>query len=125
MSIFKDIAVQLTTLSPIMDGREKTTIEHIRTAYPDGVTIILCDMVHTQEDGKELEYPILVCAEEQDKFFFGGLVMRKIIDGWTEHFGSLDALNSALVAEGGVVCKFGTQKTKDGKRNVTTVEVVS
>lgn len=124
MSIFKEIADQLTTLSPLMEGREKTTIEHIRTAYPDGVTVILCDMVHTQDDGKSVSYPVLVCAEEQDKFFFGGLVMSKIVEGWIDHFGEVDALNSALVAEGGVLCKFGTQRTKDGKRNVTTVEVV-
>lgn len=124
MSIFKTIADQLTTLSPLMEGREKMTIEDIRTSYPDGVTIDMIDLITTtDEKGNESTYPVLVCKEEPQAFFFGGLVAYKIVCGWIEHFGSVEDTNAALDECGGVLCKFTTRRTKN-KRNVTIMTVV-
>ena len=120
-NIFASIARKETTLSPIMEGKERITIDDVINNYPDGVTIDGFDMISTSGDS----YPVLTFKEDKDKFLFGGAIMNNICHGWLEHFeGDVETANSALVSAGGVKIRFTKSKTKSGN-NITLPEIIS
>lgn len=118
-NLFANIARRATTLSPLMEGREKMETKDIIEQYPNGVTVTAFDMVGTGEDA----YPVFNFAEEPQKFAFGGAVFKSIVLAWIENFeGSISDASSALSATGGVKMVFEHTTTKQG-RSLTNVKI--
>jgi hypothetical protein len=110
-NIFTSIARRETTLSPLMEDREKLDTDKVIELYPDGFTVINFDMISTGLD----TYPILIIKEDSSKFIFGGAIMKNICDGWVEQFeGDIEAASKALESAGGVRMKFEKARTKNG-----------
>ena len=124
-NMFADIARKATTISPLIEGKTKISVSDIISTYKDGITINGFDMVAgTDNNGAPSTYPIIVFAEDDSKFAFGGMVLKNVCLAWLEHFdGDIDTCNAALKANGGVKVLFSRQKTRNG-REVTTVDVV-
>lgn len=120
-NIFASIARKATTLSPLMEGREKISVDDVIAKYPEGVTITGFDVISTGGDS----FPVLVIKEDDNSFVFGGAIMNNIVHGWLEHFeGDIETANKSLVAAGGVTVKFTKSRTKSGNA-LTDVEVIS
>ena len=110
-NIFTSIARRETTLSPLMEGREKIDTDEVINLYPDGFTVINFDMVNAGLDS----YPVLIIKEDSTKFIFGGAIMKNICAGWLEQFdGDIETASKALESAGGVRMKFEKARTKNG-----------
>lgn len=119
---FRTIAAEATTLSPLMDGRTKITMEDIKKTYPDGITVIGFDSVPSS-DGEF--YFIGIFEEDTSKFFNGGLVFTKMCMAWMNNSeGTCESLSNELIKSGGIKLKFDTKKVKDSNRTVTTITVI-
>jgi len=119
---FKQEALDATSLSDLMNGREKVTTEDIIKKYPDGITITGADIVEYEKDGKPISYPVLT-FKENDKFFYtGGIVLKKIVERWLSHFDSVTEMNLALAGDP-VKVKLSTGRSKSGN-SITNVEIV-
>lgn len=119
-NIFANIARQATTLSKIMDGRNKMEMREIISKYPQGITVYAFDMI---KSGEQDSYPVFLFKEEPACFAFGGAVFKSIVESWIGQFdGSIEECSSALGASGGVKMIFHTSTTKNG-RTITTVEI--
>lgn len=125
---FKKIALDATTMSELMSGRDKMDTEELIKKYPDGVTIDFIDNVNmSQEDGEAENVWIFVTEEQPDKFTFGGFVLAKIFNNILAEFeGDYDAMieeyNSSL-KEDKLRVKLERAKTKS-KREITKVTVL-
>jgi hypothetical protein len=125
---FKKIALDATTMSELMNGRDKMDTEELIRKYPDGVTIDFIDNVNmSQEDGEAENVWIFVTEEKPDKFTFGGFVLAKIFNNILAEFdGDYDAMieeyNSSL-KEDKLRVKLERAKTKT-KREITKVTVL-
>jgi hypothetical protein len=125
---FKKIALDATTMSELMNGRDKMDTEELIKKYPDGVTIDFIDNVNmSQEDGDAENVWIFVTEEQPDKFTFGGFVLAKIFNNILAEFeGDYDAMieeyNSSL-KEDKLRVKLERAKTKT-KREITKVTVL-
>lgn len=125
---FKKIALDATTMSELMNGRDKMDTEELIKKYPDGVTIDFIDNVNmSQEDGDAENVWIFVTKEQPDKFTFGGFVLAKIFNNILAEFeGDYDAMieeyNSSL-KEDKLRVKLERAKTKT-KREITKVTVL-
>lgn len=124
-NMFAELARKATTLSALMEGRNKISTKDIIEQYPDGVTVIGFDVVSTLDNNGDINtYPIIEFAEDTTKFFYGGKAMNDITTSWLAHFeGDIDACSNALKATGGVKVKFTNARTRTG-RNFTRVEIV-
>lgn len=125
---FKKIALDATTMSELMNGRDKMDTEELIKKYPDGVTIDFIDNVNmSQEDGEAENVWIFVTEEQPNKFTFGGFVLAKIFNNILAEFeGDYDAMieeyNSSL-KEDKLRVKLERAKTKT-KREITKVTVL-
>ena len=125
---FKKIALDATTMSELMNGRDKMDTEELIKKYPDGVTIDFIDNVNmSQEDGEPENVWIFVTEEQPDKFTFGGFVLAKIFNNILAEFEGdydemLETYNSAL-KEDKLRVKLERAKTKT-KREITKVTVL-
>lgn len=125
---FRKIALDATTMSELMNGRDKMDTEELIKKYPDGVTIDFIDNVNmSQEDGEAENVWIFVTEEQPDKFTFGGFVLAKIFNNILAEFeGDYDAMieeyNSSL-KEDKLRVKLERAKTKT-KREITKVTVL-
>lgn len=125
---FKKIALDATTMSELMNGRDKMDTEELIKKYPDGVIIDFIDNVNmSQEDGEAENVWIFVTEEQPDKFTFGGFVLAKIFNNILAEFeGDYDAMieeyNSSL-KEDKLRVKLERAKTKT-KREITKVTVL-
>ena len=125
---FKKIALDATTMSELMNGREKMDTEELIKKYPDGVTIDFIDNVRmSQEDGEDENVWIFVTEEQPDKFTFGGFVLAKIFNNILSEFEGdyaemIETYNSAL-KEDKLRVKLERAKTKT-KREITKVTVL-
>jgi hypothetical protein len=125
---FKKIALNATTMSELMNGRDKMDTEELIKKYPDGVIIDFIDNVNmSQEDGDTENVWIFVTKEQPDKFTFGGFVLAKIFNNILAEFeGDYDAMieeyNSSL-KEDKLRVKLERAKTKS-KREITKVTVL-
>lgn len=63
-------------------------------------------------------YPVLVFEEYPENFYGAGCLIDKTVSLWLNAYGTLEALNEALTAEGGVAVRFYSQPDK----NYTCVE---
>ena len=115
---FRESAIKETTLSELMTNREQLTTEDIA-----GKVLTVSNFDIIVMNGKQ--YAIVIFKEFPDNYYNGGMVLTKIVMNWVNDFdGDITGAATALAKAGGVQFKFNTGKTKDGKRNLTTVEVV-
>lgn len=119
---FKQEALDATSLSDLMNGREKVTTEDIIKKYPGGITITGADIVEYEKDGRPVSYPVLTFAENNKFFYTGGIVLKKIVERWLSHFNSAEEMNVALAGDP-VKVKLSTGRSKSGN-SITNVEIV-
>lgn len=125
---FKKIALDATTISELMNGRDKMDTEELIKKYPDGVTIDFIDNVNmSQEDGEAENVWVFVTEEQPGKFTFAGFVLAKIFNNILVEFEGdyaemIETYNSAL-KEDKLRVKLERAKTKS-KREITKVTVL-
>lgn len=118
MSKFRDLAVKTTTLSDIMDGKNKIDTEELIKSYPKGFTVIDLDLCTIGDDNVWV-YSI---KEDSDVFAFAGTVLKKIFDAFLL---SCDGDVSALRDEfDGLKIRLKAGKTKKNNKDITLVEVL-
>lgn len=124
---FKKIALDATTMSELMSGRNKMDTEELIKKYPDGVTIDFIDNVNMQQEYGEENVWIFVTEEQPNKFTFAGFVLEKIFNNILSEFEGdyaemIETYNSAL-KEDKLRVKLERAKTKS-KREITKVTVL-
>lgn len=124
---FKKIALDATTMSELMNGRDKMDTEELIKKYPDGVTIDFIDNVNMQQEDGEENVWIFVTEEQPNKFTFAGFVLAKIFNNILSEFEGdyaemIETYNSAL-KEDKLRVKLERAKTKT-KREITKVTVL-
>lgn len=117
---FAAAAKKATTLSPIMEGKERLTVDDVISLYPEYVTINGFDIISS---GLE-SYPVLTFAEDSSKFVFGGAIMNNICHDWAQLYdGDVEEASEQLNKVGGVKIKFEKGRTKSGN-NLTKAIVI-
>lgn len=124
---FKKIALDATTMSELMIGRDKMDTEELIKKYPDGVTIVFIDNVNMQQEDGEENVWIFITEEQPDKFTFGGFVLAKIFNNILAEFEGdyakmIETYNSSP-KEDKLRVKLERAKTKS-KREITKVMVL-
>lgn len=124
---FKKIALDATTMSEFMNGRDKMDTEELIKKYPEGVTIDFIDNVNMQQEDGEENVWIFVTEEQPNKFTFAGFVLAKIFNNILAEFEGdyaemIETYNSAL-NEDKLRVKLERAKTKS-KREITKVTVL-
>ena len=124
---FKKIALDVTTMSELMSGRDKMDTEELIKKYPEGVTIDFIDNVNMQQEDGEENVWIFVTEEQPNKFTFAGFVLAKIFNNILDEFEGdyaemIERYNSAL-REDKLRVKLERAKTKS-KREITKVTVL-
>lgn len=124
---FKKIALDATTMSELMSGRDKMDTEELIKKYPDGITIDFIDNVNMQQEDGEDNVWIFVTEEQPNKFTFAGFVLAKIFNNILAEFEGdyaemIETYNSAL-KEDKLRVKLERAKTKS-KREITKVTVL-
>lgn len=114
----KEIAKKTTTLSFLMEGREKIETSELVKKYKDGISVNAVDLIETSD----ARYCTVTFAENDKLFYNGGLVMTKIVDAWLQH-GSIEEINAEL-AKNPVKMRLTESKTKSGNKNVTIIDVL-
>lgn len=122
MKNFRDLARKATTLSELMVNREKIQTSEVIKNFPDGITLNAVDIIRTSG---VMTYPVFTFVEDSSRFYCGGVVLSKIVVTWLDEYnGDLGLLNHDLAESGGVKVKLTEGKTRDGKNNITEVEVI-
>ena len=124
---FKKIALDATTMSELMSGRDKMDTEELIKKYPDGITIDFIDNVNMQQEDGDENVWIFVTEEQPNKFTFAGFVLAKIFNNILAEFEGdyaemIETYNSAL-KEDKLRVKLERAKTKS-KREITKVTVL-
>lgn len=124
---FKKIALGVTTMSELMNERDKMDTEELIKKYPNGVTIDFIDNVNMQQEDGEENVWIFVTEEQPNKFTFAGFVLAKIFNNILDEFEGdyaemIETYNSAL-KEDKLRVKLERAKTKS-KREITKVTVL-
>lgn len=113
-------AQKAVVLSELMNDKEKISTEDIIKYYPEGITINDCDPIMLDGD----EFYVYSIKEKEGVFAFSGFVLTKMFNNMLSACeGDLEVLKKCLREEG-LKVKLGTKKTKDNKKDITTVEVV-
>lgn len=108
---FSVAAKKATTLSPIMEGKERLTVDDVISLYPDYITIDGFDIITSGAES----YPVLTFAEDSSKFVFGGAIMNNICHDWAGLCdGDIEEASKQLGLAGGVKIKFEKTRTKAG-----------
>ena len=113
----RSIGIKELSLSPLMMNREKIETEEL---IGQPLTLVGVDMVTTRDkrDGEDKTYPVCVFEEYPDRFYFGGFLLKKLINVWAamdEFNGDYAELSNYLAETGGIKIKF------KGKNGQTTV----
>lgn len=120
----KSIAKKATVVAEIMENREKGETEEL---IKSGIVYTINDCEEcriTNDKGEEETVWAYTVEENPDKFYFAGYVLKKIFENiLAECEGDYAELYSAVCSQG-LKVKYGQKKTRDGKRTVTTIEVV-
>lgn len=124
---FKKIALDATTMSELMNERDKMDTEELIKKYPNGVTIDFIDNVNMQQEDGDENVWIFVTEEQPNKFTFAGFVLAKIFNNILDEFEGdyaemIETYNSAL-KEDKLRVKLERAKTKS-KREITKVTVL-
>lgn len=108
---FAAVAKKATTLSPIMSGKERLTVDDVIRLYPEYITINGFDIIVAGVES----YPVLTFAEDSSKFVFGGAIMNNICHDWANLFdGDIEEASMQLEKAGGVKIRFEKTRTKTG-----------
>lgn len=119
-NMFASLAKKETTLSRILENREKLTTEEMVKKFPNGCTLIDFDMITLDEES----FPVFAIREDDKICFFGGLVLTKIVGSWIEYYGGdYEKAAIELRTSGGVKIKFEPTKTKAGK-SLTAIKII-
>lgn len=127
---FKEIAQEKTLLSPIMVGRDKLETEEI---LGQPLTIIGFDFAPkfdkggnpiVDDNGEVETFGVVIFKEIPNAYYCVGTVFTKVCHAWEEGFANAKEASAALEAEGGVLVKFSSSKTKKGN-NLTAVEILN
>lgn len=120
---FRASASKSVSNSPLCENRNKVDTDDIIKMYPDGVTIVAADLIHTSKDGEEKTYPVLNIAEDEGVYFNGGTILNKIVTEWVKAFdGNVDAMNMELV-KAPVKVKLSNGKTR-ANNNIVLVDIL-
>ena len=120
MTKFTEMAKKETSVSRILENREKVSVEDIMHDYPTGVTIIDFDLVSLENT----TFPVFAIAENPKVAFFGGTILNKIVAKWLSAYdGDLEECTADLRASGGVKVRLSKGKTKAGQR-VILVDII-
>lgn len=122
MADFRSMAKRQTTLSEVMNDREKITTQEVIEQYPDGITIIAFDYIQSKKSkGK---YPVFNFAEDTTVFCNGGTVLDRIFTDFVNAMdGDVAAASNELRRQGGLQVKLSNGKTKAGD-DLVMVEVI-
>lgn len=113
----KSIAVSMTTLSPLMEGRDKISTNDIKKYHPNGISINAIDRID--------DYFVFTFVEDEKAFAYTGAVMNKIFEKVVKEFdGDLGAVNEELAKEPLRVILEDKVSAKDNKITYTTVKVI-
>jgi len=119
---FKAAAQEATSLSPVMEGKDKKKSREVAAAFPDGITIIRFDMVEISDKktGEKKVRSVCNIKENEGIFFFAPTVLEKVIVSWVNGFGGdVKAASDALEAEGGCPMILRSGETREGNPLVT------
>lgn len=121
MNIFKKVAKELTTLSELMQGREKTQIDELIKKYPEGFTIADFDI--TTLDNEEVG--VFVTMEEPNYFCFAGLVLTNIFKSWIALFeGDIEETRNEYAKAEPCKVKAYKKKVNNSNKTVTAIDVI-
>lgn len=116
----KAIAVECSTFSDLALNREKVDIDTLMKNYGGVITIMGFDIIETEKD----RYPIVIFAEDNTKFFFGGLLLLKLFDKLiAESEGTPQEISEYMQKVGGLQVKLEKARTKGGN-NLTKYTVL-
>lgn len=124
-SKFAAAARKETSLSPVMEGRNKLSMEEMMKKYPNGVTVTEFDFISIYDPKKQAESTFPVCAfsENDRECFFGGTVLSNICKAWADLCdGDIEGASEELKSSGGVHLRFKETKTRMGNKLIS-VEV--
>lgn len=117
ISKFAQAAENATTLSRVMNGRNKLETEDI---IGEELTIDEFDIVVL--DGKT--FGVCHFIEKPDSYYNAGTVLTKIFMEWADMYGhDVEAASNDLGKEGGVHIRLTATKTKKGN-NLTNVSIL-
>ena len=123
----KEIAIKATTLSTLMNGKEKIETKDICNYFPKGIRVNAAEeiiMKDTKNEEGESRFYVYTFMEAPDKYAFSGFMLTKIFDEiMVACSGDMEEFNAQL-ADGDLCIKLTQKKTKDGKRDITAVEVI-
>lgn len=115
-----ELLVEETCISMLMENREKGDTKDLIGKKVTINDIDFCELPN--DDGEPEQQIVYTIKEESDKFYFGGFVIKKYFNtALSKLLGDVSKLRE-LVRKQGVRMEFGQQKTKDGKRTVTTIK---
>lgn len=122
MADFRSMAKRQTTLSEVMNDREKITTQEVIERYPDGITIVAFDYIQSKKSkGK---YPVFNFSEDMTVFCNGGTVLDRIFTDFVNAMdGDVAAASNELRRQGGLQVKLSNGKTKAGD-GLVMVEVI-
>ncbi len=117
---FRELALDATTLSKLMNDRERLSTEDVISQYPEGITILEFDIVSINDS----QYYVATFAEDETKYINCGTVLSKIFDKYVTAFdGDITGASLALHNAGGLKLKLSKSRTRGGN-NITTVTIL-
>lgn len=124
MGLLRSIAQRATTLSELMEGKEKIETEDIIKYYGKGIHINDIDpQTFTDAKGFLSDTYVYTFDEDKTKFAFAGYVLKKIFDEVVKEFGGdVEAAKNEFKKEG-LHVRLTQGKTKSN-RDVTLVEIL-
>ena len=121
---FRQTAIEATSLSELMTGRTKIDTADVVAKYPDGITVTAVDMIEYEKDGNPVEYPVFLFKENDEAFYAGGVVLKKIARAWVSPFNDdFNAMSAELAKQGGVKVKLSVGRSKNGN-TITNVDIL-
>lgn len=120
-NIFKEIANDELSLSPLMSGREKLDTEEL---LGKEATVIAFDFATITDKGEVKTFPVLLFKEYPECYYNGGALLMKVCSAWAAEFdGDVEKASQELTNCGGVKLAFKPTRTKNGN-NLTAIEVL-
>lgn len=118
----RKVAQDVTTLSPLMNGREKIKTADLIEKFPNGVHITECDLA---PNPKGEPYAVILFKESDVYYYCGGMILTKVVNGMLEACNNDFSILNKELAEDPIGVKLNEVKTSDGKNNLTTVEILN
>lgn len=108
----RDKAKQAQQINPIMENRDKITLEDVMAKYPKGVTLRECAILHDSTNNSD--YVACVVDEEPNSFFFGGIALLGLIESTLETYVNPEDFYAELKEEG-LPIMFSKKRSKNGR----------